>query len=805
MPSNSTVTHPSPSPRPVPSRGSLRATLLAGLLTFALVLGIFIAYAYLAPATYRTSALVTVETVGGARAALPPPREAAQRLKRALVRPEILTAISNGVLPTASPAQTTELHDHLRTRTEIETADSSTYRVSCLLPAARLAEHACNAMATKLVGLAPDVLDPGPSPEDEAKDKARQRRTDELVAFLAAHPELSAQPSPAPDVPSGLPTEAKDRTLMLLRQERAQIEARLAASRLPPTTDNPYDDPNALLAETTLLKRRLAEINGSLQSRRTALAAPATPRAQKPAPALVAEWQRLLGAVAEVGASSVPTSASSRPRLQARVASAAPYPGTPIEPNRQLLLLVGLLVALGTGILAAVTQNALESRPGTRRSLRRSSPTVRRAPPEASELPSSGPMLAAAGLDPKATHSSLELEDTERAPRSQPPSEPARSSSDPASADWALKLSNELSDPPGESGSNLAQLALKPARTPSQRRLELVEVNAPIDEPNEAEPKPAAEKAVVPGRFSAGRSTQMLGSPITPVLPGRAVPTAPPPAATLSRATPSGGYSYVSSPPAGERLSSAPSSSPPQAAPPLPSSSDPVASPSESSSAPPPPATPIPRTVVTTHRVPAGWQPEPSLLPDTHRSLCDELYPLAVQQCFVIAISGVPGSSEETSRVASELALGLADTGHPRILLVEANFQRPAVQRWMHLEVPLFCGFSEQLQTRALEGSSGPWNVVECSPALHVLAEGVMRAPELIRSPQFAQAIRDLREHYDFIVVNAPLTSEKAACRAVQDLVDGVIVVYPKTSSPPLAEASGLFAEKRYSTVLAAR
>lgn len=802
MPSNSTVTHPSPSLRPLPSQGPLRATLLAGLLTFALVLGIFIAYAYLAPATYRTSALVTVEAAGGARATLPPAREAAQRLKRALVRPQILTAISNGVLPNASPAQGAELHDHLRTRTEIETADSSTYRVSCLLPAARLAEHACNAMATKLVELAPDVLDPGPSPEEQAKDKERQRRTDELVAFLAAHPELSAQPSPAPDAPSSLPSEAKDRTLMLLRQERGQIEARLAASRLPPTTDNPYDDPSALLAETTLLKRRLAEINGSVQSRRAALAAPTAPRAQKPAPALVAEWQRLLGAVAEVGGSSMPTPGGG-PRLQARIASVAKYPGSPIEPNRQLLLLVGLLVALGTGILAAVTQNAIESRPGKRRGLPRSAPTERRAPRDASELPSSGPMLAAAALDPSATQSNLEHEDTERAPRSQPPSQPGRSPSDPASADWALKLSHELSDSAPESASKLAQLAPKPAgRTPSQRRLELVEVNAPVGEPSEAESKPDADKAVVPHRFSAARSTQMLGSPITPVFPARGAPLAAHPAETLSRATPSGGYSYVSSPPPGER---SPPSSSPRAAPALASSSEAPAGPAASSSAPSAAATPLPRTVVTTHRVPAGWQPEPSLLPETHRSLFDELYPLAVQQCFVIAISGVPGSSEETSRVASELALGLSDTGHPRILLVEANFQRPAVQRWMDLEVPLLCGFSEQLQTRALEGSSGPWNVVECSPALHVLAEGVMRAPELIRSPQFAQAMRDLREHYDFIVINAPLTSEKAACRAVQDLVDGVIVVYPKTSSPPLAEASSLFSEKRYSTVLAAR
>jgi Mrp family chromosome partitioning ATPase len=94
--------------------------------------------------------------------------------------------------------------------------------------------------------------------------------------------------------------------------------------------------------------------------------------------------------------------------------------------------------------------------------------------------------------------------------------------------------------------------------------------------------------------------------------------------------------------------------------------------------------------------------------------------------------------------------------------------------------------------------------VLACSPTLHVIAEGMMRIPELILSRQFEDAVTEFRNYYDVIVIDGPLVSEVAACRAVHDVVDGAVLVCPKAGSTEIAEASALFSQKRFSTVLAA-
>lgn len=162
-------------------------------------------------------------------------------------------------------------------------------------------------------------------------------------------------------------------------------------------------------------------------------------------------------------------------------------------------------------------------------------------------------------------------------------------------------------------------------------------------------------------------------------------------------------------------------------------------------------------------------------------------------------------AGDDTGRVAAELALALSETGHPRVLLLEGNLQRPTVQHWMRVDMPLFSGLSEQLDGRLQPNRErGGWSVVACSPTLHVLAEGVMSMPELILSRQFEDAVRELRNYYDVIVISGPLISQGAACRAVQDVVDGMILACPEAASPEIEEAAQLFSKKRFSLVLTA-
>ncbi|HEY8946184.1 MAG TPA: hypothetical protein VIM73_18160, partial [Polyangiaceae bacterium] len=398
---------------------------------------------------------------------------------------------------------------------------------------------------------------------------------------------------------------------------------------------------------------------------------------------------------------------------------------------------------------------------------------------------------------------------------------------DPVSSKPPIDRQTPVPSPPREFvDSETFPISQRP-NSSSVRVGPIVEVNAPVaSAESRKEPTPRETSGVEltesAAKLPPGRTTQVLGSPIPPAPPTGFGPTPYPYQRPAQRnASPSGtGYSYVSTPPPSRGPSSHPprsfggvapsgSSSPSIGRGPSSSGNPPTSEPRRISHAPNPTSArpsqpPVTDNVVAPQLAPPGWRPDASLSPESRRELRDALYPLAVQQCFVIAVAGVRAAADDTGRVASEVALALAETEHPRILLLEGSLQRPSVHRFMQIEMPLFAGFSEQLEARLQAGPErAAWNVLACSPSLHVLAEGVMRIPELILSRQFEDCVLELRQYYDVIVIAGPLVSEIAASRAVQDVVDGVVLVCPSGATSEIAEASALFSQKRFSTVLA--
>ena len=199
--------------------------------------------------------------------------------------------------------------------------------------------------------------------------------------------------------------------------------------------------------------------------------------------------------------------------------------------------------------------------------------------------------------------------------------------------------------------------------------------------------------------------------------------------------------------------------------------------------------------------VPATWAPEPGLRPETRRSLSDHFFPLAVESCFVIGVVALSETRNAKSRVAAELALALAEPRHPRVLLLEGDFQWPAVHHVMGVDTPMADGFSHQLHTRA-EAGFDRWVTIECNPTLHVLAEGILRTPGLILSIQFEQGVRSLRSLYDLIVIDGPDTSSEVECRALANVIDGLVLVAPANAGVELERALDLFPDMRFSTIV---
>jgi Mrp family chromosome partitioning ATPase len=194
--------------------------------------------------------------------------------------------------------------------------------------------------------------------------------------------------------------------------------------------------------------------------------------------------------------------------------------------------------------------------------------------------------------------------------------------------------------------------------------------------------------------------------------------------------------------------------------------------------------------MVTPLPPPAGWRPENSLNAASRHGLAHEVIPAGSRGCFVVGVTG-PGSDLK-ARVASELAIALAH--YRRVLLLEADFQRPTLHQWMCLEMSLATGYSHQLRARVYADQGDPrLRVVECGPSLHVLAEGMMRAPGMILSREFEDSVMSLRAFYDLIVVNGPPSTAEIDLQALAGVVDGVVMCGQRGPVPLVFRAKRLF------------
>ncbi|MEO7035165.1 MAG: hypothetical protein ABI548_14705 [Polyangiaceae bacterium] len=798
----------------------------AGVLIAIIVFAAFATYAFLAPAIYQTSALLVVDPVSSASLAnWPEPLEAARRLNEAVLDRSTLDKLSRaraGSSASGAIAQAaTEAHEALA----VDSSDGHTFSIGYKDSDASRAQRVCNELAQHAVSLAPQVL--ADHTTERAADLKRQEDTQALVAFLAVHPQVAAETPPAADQSPDM-----DPAISALQAEKSNLERQILRVESGHGSDDPYVDPKQ--SDVTLLKRRLAEINTGLATRREALA---SKRVSPPlSPELRAEWKTLLAAVTRANAAA---NAPAGPQLIAKVTRAALLPTSPIDPNRRLLLFFGLVFGIGLGATFALSmQAAQQRRPKSSR------------PPKPTEVLARIPVpipVPAAPLLPSGLGPAVPLTPRLANPVNNAPIVPIAQrqiSSNPPSTAVAQLGDGRPAALPGTGGAAAVPEGSTSSRPPA-RRFASTLVLPPSERPIPAQlvtPKPdpvlvsanqAWEQQIrahdVPGfavvkagseppppeaplasTLAHTHATQVISS--APPPPAAAAPrsgrspnqmkvtqplgsfiaeamwndrrSSEPPRSYPPEPAPESRYSYVSSVPG------APNAPPPQRPTPLPARG---ANPS------PPPAAQPQKQVIHAQPSPQGWHPDPKLTPDAQRPLSEQLYAYAVENCFVLAVVGVPESTSHKSRVAAELALSLASSGHPRILLLEGDLHRPLVQRLMRVNMPLTAGFSQQLNERTHESHDVLWTVVSCSKSLDVLAEGMMRSPGLVLSRQFAQCLTDLRSYYDFIVIDGPTASLEVDSGALDAVADGLVTVCPPNGSPALAHISALFTKKRFS------
>lgn len=149
----------------------------------------------------------------------------------------------------------------------------------------------------------------------------------------------------------------------------------------------------------------------------------------------------------------------------------------------------------------------------------------------------------------------------------------------------------------------------------------------------------------------------------------------------------------------------------------------------------------------------------------------------------IVVTSPAPGDGKTT--VAANLAAGLALNGR-KILLVDANFRRPDVNRTFN--VPNDVGFSNALAS--IENFEGAIRSTQV-PNLDIMATGPRpaNATELMESQLFTDFIERALEEYDHVIFDTAPMLLVAETAAMAPRVDGVVsVVKAATNSRGLLQ-----------------
>jgi Mrp family chromosome partitioning ATPase len=166
-------------------------------------------------------------------------------------------------------------------------------------------------------------------------------------------------------------------------------------------------------------------------------------------------------------------------------------------------------------------------------------------------------------------------------------------------------------------------------------------------------------------------------------------------------------------------------------------------------------------------------------LAEEFRFLASKVASLGTNRFTTIGIVSA-GPEEGKTTVAIGLAAALARTSPHRVLLLEADMRQPAIERYLGL--PLENGVAEYLAGRS---STVPVRTVS-PPGFSVVSGGRERLaqPELLGSPRMEALIGACQLSYGFMIVDCPPLDPVADAVALQDLLDGFLLVVRARRAP---------------------
>jgi protein-tyrosine kinase len=148
------------------------------------------------------------------------------------------------------------------------------------------------------------------------------------------------------------------------------------------------------------------------------------------------------------------------------------------------------------------------------------------------------------------------------------------------------------------------------------------------------------------------------------------------------------------------------------------------------------------------------------------------------RECHVCVIGVTsPGARDGKTITAINLAAALAEGSHARVLLVEADLRRPAVSRYLGLNQTTMPGLAELVQepTRAVQDAIGHHDEFR----FDTMIAGAPDLPvhQMFRMPRMQALLAELRQRYDFVIVDTPPVGPVSDCALLARWMDGLVMI----------------------------
>jgi polysaccharide biosynthesis transport protein len=165
----------------------------------------------------------------------------------------------------------------------------------------------------------------------------------------------------------------------------------------------------------------------------------------------------------------------------------------------------------------------------------------------------------------------------------------------------------------------------------------------------------------------------------------------------------------------------------------------------------------------------------------------------------VLAVTS-PGVNDGKTVTSINLAAAFAHSAGARVLLIDADLRRPAVETYLGLHDADGPGLADALGDEHI-GLSQVVREVPQTRTLSVMLAGSrpVAVHELLRSPRFESLLKEARDRYDLVILDTPPLVPVCDAVVLSRLVDGLLLVVAAHETPRrlLEEALNLIDESK--------